>query len=46
MDNGPNQKSKFDFLAAQQKIKIIRSNQIYGVPANQFPPSTGTSLVI
>jgi hypothetical protein len=27
---------------AQQKI--VRTNQIYGVPANQFSPSPGTTL--
>jgi len=51
--NRSNQESKFDFLATrqqlrkigdgQQKIKIVR--QIYEVPANQFSPSPGTTLI-
>jgi len=55
-DNGnrTNQESKFDFLATRQQLVKIEggqkssaptNNQIYGVPANQFSPSAGTTLL-
>jgi len=48
-DNGPrsNQESKFDFLALVEidKKSAPTDNQIYWVPANQFSPSAGTTLV-
>jgi len=52
MEIGPIRNQNLIFLplandGGQQKIKIVRTNQQsnLGVPANQFSPSAGTSLV-
>jgi len=54
--NRSNQESKFDFLATHQclvnltrdnkkeKSSAPTNNQIYGIPANHFSPSAGTTL--
>jgi len=52
--NRSNQESKFDFVATRQclgkidegqqkKSSAPTDNQIYGLPANQFSPSAGTT---
>jgi len=55
MEMGPIRNQKFDFLATSQclvkidrdnkKSKSSTDNQIYGLPANQFSPSAGTTLL-